>query len=64
MVLRIHVPVGCPPILFNSDCFSFPVDREHVTVWPLFILQPDIMTGAIGFTKKAIRLQHFIAGNF
>ena len=41
-----------------------PVDREHVTVWPLFIMQPDIMTGAIGFTKKKIKLQHSKVGNF
>ena len=40
------------------------VDKEHVTVWPLFILEPDILTGAAGFTKKVMRLQHFIVGNF
>jgi len=40
------------------------VDREKVTVWPWFILEPDILTGAAGFTNKVIRLQHFIVGNF
>jgi len=40
------------------------VDREHVNVGPLFILEPDILTGTAGFTKKVIRLQHFIVSNF
>ena len=39
-------------------------DREHVNVWPPFILEPDILTGTAGFTKKVIRLQHFIVSNF
>jgi hypothetical protein len=40
------------------------VDSEHVTVWPLLILEPDTLTRAAGFTKKVLRLQHFIVGNF
>ena len=40
------------------------VDREQVTVWPLCILEPDILTGAAGFIKIVIRLQHFLVGNF
>jgi hypothetical protein len=27
------------------------VDRENVTVWPLFTLEPDILTGITGFTR-------------
>jgi hypothetical protein len=40
------------------------VDREQVSVWPLFILEPDILTGAAGFIKIVISLQHFLVGNF
>jgi hypothetical protein len=36
------------------------VDRENITGWPLFSLEPDILTVITGFTKKVIRLQHFI----
>ena len=30
---------------------SEEVDRENITVWPLFTLEPDILTGVTGFTK-------------
>jgi hypothetical protein len=40
------------------------VDRECITVWPLLMLEPDILTGATGFTRKVIRLEHFLKCNF
>jgi len=40
------------------------VDSECITVWHLFTLEPDILTGATGFTKTVIRLPHFVVGNF
>jgi hypothetical protein len=36
------------------------LDTENITVWSSFTLEPDIMTGVTGFTKKVMRLQHFI----
>jgi hypothetical protein len=32
------------------------VDSENITVWSLFTLEPDIMIGVTGFTKKVVRL--------
>jgi hypothetical protein len=29
------------------------VDREIITVWPLFTVEPDILTGVPGFTKES-----------
>jgi len=39
---------GAPPRWSTAE----EVDREQVTVWPLFILEPDILTGTAGFTNK------------
>jgi hypothetical protein len=49
-----NVITGAPSRWFTAG----EVDREHVNMWPLFILEPDILNGAAGFTEKLIRLQH------